>query len=131
MARRWTCRKCKALNQRTASRRCEMCGEATKPKTRVPKHAETLRDDSYDHYVEVNRELHGVIDESCGLCGKPRAQERRHDRDHDHKTGHPRGLLCVPCNKLLPHQVTVEYARLQLAYLERAAEYPIRFKEAA
>lgn len=100
-----------------------MCREATKPKARVPAHARTLRDHSYEFYVAVNERLHGVTDEGCGLCGKPRAQERRHDRDHDHKTGDPRGLLCVPCNKLLPHQVTLEYARLQVAYLERASLY--------
>jgi len=41
--RRWTCRKCRALNVRTSSRKCAYCGQATKPKARVPEHARTLR----------------------------------------------------------------------------------------
>lgn len=85
-----------------------------RPKRRVAKHARTLRDDSYAVYVQVARDIHGVTDESCCACGKPRSQERRCDRDHEHnKTvawyGKPRGLLCGGnhgCNVLLLPWIT-------------------------
>lgn len=89
------------------------CGKR-RPKKRVARHAQTLRDHSYAHYVQVNREIHGVTDESCGVCGKPRSQERHHDRDHDHKTGLPRGLACggnTGCNVLMLPWVTANVAR--------------------
>jgi hypothetical protein len=80
----------------------------------VPRHARTLRDDSYAVYVQVARDIHGVTDESCCVCGKPRSQERRPDRDHDHKTGKPRGLVCpgvTGCNVLMLPWVTASTAR--------------------
>lgn len=119
MRRYWTCRKCSHRNERTSSRACGGCGERTKPKLRVPKHAVTLRDDPYTTYCKVNAAIHGVEDEACGVCGKPRSQERRHDRDHDHVTGNPRGLACVYCNKHMPRGLTLDLARLVVAYLER------------
>jgi hypothetical protein len=136
-ARYWTCRKCGTRNARTAQR----CGGTIKtmigtpglyatrcverrPKRRVPKHAVTLRDDSYETYLEASRAIHGVTDESCCVCGKPRSQERRHDRDHGHLRGSesfakPRGVVCVPCNRLMPRELTAARARLLAAYLER------------
>jgi hypothetical protein len=120
----WSCR-CGYRNER-AKRKCLSCGKA-KPKKRVPKHAETLRDDGYEHYVKVAEALHGVRDERCCVCGRPRSAERRHDRDHDHNTGKPRGLACVVCNKLMPHQLTAERAELIAAYLRRAEKYSEHF----
>lgn len=122
MASVWTCRYCKGKNVRTPSRKCAICGRASKPARRVPAHARTLRDDSYTTYVEVNAAIHGVSDESCGVCGKPRGQGRRHDRDHDHLTGKPRGLACggnQGCNALMPRWLTLDRARAIVAYLER------------
>lgn len=122
----WTCRVCKQRNTRTASKRCTACGRATKPARRVPAHARTLRDDTYDHYVQVAQEIHGVTDESCCVCGKPRSQVRHHDRDHDHTTGRPRGLACggnQGCNALMPRWLTLERARMIVAYLERVGAF--------
>lgn len=116
----WSCR-CGYRNERL-KRKCLSCGKP-KPKKRVPAHARTLRDDGYAHYVEVAEKLHGVFDERCCVCGKPRREDRHHDRDHDHITGLPRGLACVYDNKLMPHQLTLEKARLIVAYLERAERY--------
>jgi hypothetical protein len=132
VARRyWSCRKCKHRNERTSSRKCAGCGGLTKPKSRVPKHAQTLRDDSYELYVEVARVLHGVSDESCCVCGRPKHDAARHHRDHDHVTGKPRGLACFQCNSLMPRLLTLERARLVVAYLERAARFDVEFEEAA
>ena len=35
----------------------------------------------------------------CALCGQPPPQGRLLDIDHDHETGHVRGLLCNKCNR--------------------------------
>lgn len=122
----WTCKKCSHRNQRTASRKCQGCGEQTKPKVRMPKHAEVLRGDTYPLFVKAAQEIHGVTDESCCVCGKPRGQERRHDRDHDHVTGQPRGLACAGnrgCNALMPSWLTAERAELIAAYLRRVESF--------
>lgn len=133
MARRyWTCRKCKHRNERTSSRKCQGCNELTKPKTRVPKHALTLRDQTYSDYVLVNEAIHyspgSLIDdpEACGVCGKEKSETRRHDRDHDHRTGLARGLACVRCNRELLRNSTLEEARAVVAYLERVEAFYAR-----
>jgi len=109
--------------------RCVSCRRA-RPKKRVPAHARTLRDDSYEHYETVNAELPGPAfngewtPDCCGVCGKPPATTRHMDRDHDHVTGLPRGLACpgnTGCNALMPRQMTLERARLIVGYLERVA----------
>ncbi len=120
MKRYWSCT-CGTRNERI-KQKCERCRRA-RPKRRVPAHAHTLRDDDYARYLEVAALIHGVTDEACCVCLKPRAQERRHDRDHDHATGHPRGLACVYCNKHMPRGLTLDLARLVVAYLERVEAY--------
>ena len=100
----WTCRRCGYRNLREhVNCRGESC-EAKRPKRRRRAHAEVLRGDTYQLFVQAAREIHGVTDESCCVCGKPRSQGRRHDRDHDHRTGKPRGLACpgnTGCNVLM------------------------------
>ncbi len=126
--RYWTCPKCGYRNPRTAQK-CRggrpramppfVC-DGRRPKRRVPVHARTLRDDSYAVYATVAAEVHGVTDESCCVCGRPRHEAMRHHRDHDHVTGQPRGIVCFQCNSLMPRLLTLERARLIVAYLERA-----------
>jgi len=97
-----------------------------------------LRDDSYETYVTMNRAIHGAAllsrhalmsdNEACGVCGKPKPENRRHDRDHDHRAGspsygQPRGLACTRCNKELLRNSTLEEARAVVAYLERVEAY--------
>jgi len=57
--------------------------------------------------------------ESCGICGRGPSPTRRLDRDHDHRTGEMRGLLCHLCNRNLPNHVDE-------AWLLRAATYVAR-----
>lgn len=127
MARWWVCRGCGGRNERV-KRKCATPGcTRSRPAARVPAHARTLRDDGYAVYCKANEEIHGVADESCGVCGKPRSQERRHDRDHGHlkgsvSFGKPRGLACVHCNKHMPVGLTLELARLIVDYLSRVEE---------
>lgn len=126
----WLCRNCGSRNERL-KRKCLTCARA-KPKKRVPAHAKTLRDDSYATYCEVAKTIHGVDDESCCVCSKPRSAELRHDRDHGHlkgdpSFGKPRGLACFRCNKLMPRELTPELAQLIAEYLLRVqAHYASR-----
>jgi hypothetical protein len=130
MRRYVTCPKCAHRNDRTGGRRkCENCA-ANLPKRRVPKHAETLRDQSYEEYRLLNETIHTLkrgsamsSGDDCGVCGRPKPEYRRHDRDHDHRTGHARGLACVRCNRELLRNTTLEEARLVVAYLERVERH--------
>jgi len=87
----WTCR-CGYRNLR-AHKKCRQC-ETLRPPKRRPKHLEVMRGDSYPVFVKAAEEIHGIMDEACCVCGKPRPQDRHWDRDHDHRTGNPRGLAC-------------------------------------
>jgi hypothetical protein len=98
----------------------------------VPKHARTLRDDTYPTYERINGELHAQghggewTPDCCGVCGKPPTTARHLDRDHDHVTGLPRGLACpgnTGCNALMPRQLTLQRARAIVAYLERVENH--------
>lgn len=116
-SRYWTCAnvKCGYRNE-SRKRKCVACGRA-KRKSRSK--AQVHPQDTYETYLQVAREIHGVTDESCCVCGRPRKQETRHHREHDHRTGLPRGIACFRCNKELLRHATLEQARLVVAYLER------------
>jgi hypothetical protein len=118
-----TCPKCSHRNERAGGRtKCQGCA-STLPKRRVPKHAETLRDTSYVDYSMLSMRIHGTGAECCGVCGREKSDTRRHDRDHDHRTGLARGLACVRCNRELLRNTTLEEARLVVAYLERVENF--------
>jgi hypothetical protein len=126
-AKTWLC-PCGTRNLRTKQKCTNPTCQKRRPKRRVPVHARTLRDDDYHVYERINGEIHAVAfggewcTDHCGVCGKPPSSERHHDRDHDHVTGLPRGLACPGnsgCNALMPRQLTLERARLIVAYLER------------
>ncbi len=77
-------------------------------KKRKPRHLKAL-EIPYELYVELNGGEH------CGICGaKPKS--KRLDRDHDHRTGKPRGVLCHRCNRALPVWITTDW-------LAKAAQY--------
>ena len=118
----WQC-SCGTRNERIKQRCVNASCRKPRPKRRVPKHARTLRDDSYAVYEQISAAAHGVTDESCCVCGRPRHESMRHHRDHDHVTGLPRGIVCFQCNGLMPRLLTLERARLIVAYLERANGY--------
>lgn len=68
----------------------------------------------YEEYIVING------GETCGICGCGPSPGRRLDRDHDHKTGQPRGLLCWVDNKFLRAAMTLERLEAAVAYLKRA-----------
>src|SRR5438094_7958796 len=112
-------------NDRTGGRRkCsfEGCGLPLR-KSRGPKHAATLREDGYETYATLSQAIHASERDACAVCGRPKPGTRRHDRDHDHRTGKARGLACVRCNRELLRNGTLEEARLVVAYLERVESF--------
>jgi hypothetical protein len=65
----------------------------------------------YEEYVILNG------GENCGICGKKPGSRRRLDRDHCHKTGRPRGLLCPR------HNQGLRYFDDDPALMESGAKY--------
>ena len=114
----WTCQrraggvKCGALNP-PRTRKCRACGKP-RPARRRAAHLRAL-DLTYEDYIAING------GEWCGICGAAPTVRRLLDRDHDHATGRPRGLLCWRHNLLLGRgDWTPELLRAAAAYLERA-----------
>lgn len=115
-ARYWTCQrhaggvKCGRRNPKV-KRLCMSCGKP-RPATRKPAHMAVLAD-AYDLWV-------ARFGAACGICGRLPTARRRLDRDHDHRTGKARGLLCARCNRALPTWVTATWLRAAANYLDRA-----------
>jgi hypothetical protein len=112
MAKKYTLCKCGTRNDRIGGR--SKCVSCAKPLRKLPqqRHKLILRD-GYAPFERAAREIHGVTDESCCVCGKPRPQEGRWDRDHDHVTGVARGLACSGnqgCNVLMAKWVSAATA---------------------
>lgn len=118
MTRYWTCQRkhegiaCRKVNP-ARKRKCERCGKLRPPK-RMPAHMRAL-EFTYEQYIELNGGR-----EECGICRRKPSPSRKLDRDHDHKTGEPRGLLCHICNRTLGNRITSAWLRQAVAYLERA-----------
>ena len=119
--RYWSCRKCGHRNVR-GPLICRDCGERTRPKAHVPKHAIVMRDNGYQHFRDVNEAIHGAGD-NCGVCLAVPKDSRNMQREHDHTTGLARGLACWRCNRLMPKQFDLAHARLIVAYLERVEQW--------
>lgn len=96
-------------------RTCPECGSARKQRAK-PKHLAAL-ELPYEHYIAINGGEH------CAVCGAGPSDTRRLDRDHDHQTGGPRGLLCHRHNRMLSPRMgwTAETLRTAADYLEKAA----------
>jgi hypothetical protein len=114
----WTCQrvargeKCSTLNP-NRKRICDRCGKM-RPARKRPGHMAAL-DAPYAAYVLWNGGEH------CGICGATRKPGgRRLHRDHDHRSGLKRGLLCFRCNAALRPYMTLEWLRAAVKYLERA-----------
>jgi hypothetical protein len=113
MARQWTCQKCRVVNPRVKAKCATPGCEGRRPAPRRPKHQLVLQTTPYELWI-------AQFGERCGICGRPPGPKRRLDRDHDHRTGEPRGLLCHRCNRAMPDWVTVGWLRKAITYLLRA-----------
>lgn len=113
----WTCQRqknhvvCRHVNS-NRKQLCERCG-GRRAKRRRPKHLVAL-ELSYQDFIELNG------GEFCAICGRDPSSLRRLDRDHDHRTGEPRGLLCWACNSQLRGWMTADWLRKAAAYLDRS-----------
>ncbi len=86
---------------------------------------------SYEEYVKINGGDFCWIGRQAGLpCGETRKPTaRRLNRDHDHKTGKPRGLLCGGnrgCNKLLGGVDSAAWLEAAAKYVRRSEGTPAR-----
>lgn len=115
----WTCRKCRYRNVRTASRRCQGCGEATKRARRPAAHKRVLTDTAYGDFAVLSVLIHGGAPHACGCCGAPKPEGRKHHREHDHESGEPRGLACFQCNATVLGDRTAGEIRRAAAYQAR------------
>lgn len=120
--RPWTCHKCKHKNPSKRTTLCAHCG-AKRPPTKRPAHTAAL-DIPYEEYVRINGGDFCWIGRTAGLsCGRERdPTARRLNRDHDHKTGKPRGLLCggrMGCNRRLGRVDNTAWLEAACAYLRR------------
>lgn len=70
-------------------------------------------DKTYEDYILLNG------GEFCGICGRKPRPGRRLDRDHDHRTGLGRGLLCNRCNRQLVNWVTITWLNAAVVYLNK------------
>jgi hypothetical protein len=104
----WVCRFCWTGEIPNAKRNCPTCGRPKKAKKK-PAH-QLILETPYEAWV-------AAYGERCGVCGRPPGPGRRLDRDHDHRTGEPRGLLCHRCNRALPNWVTPDWLYRAIAYL--------------
>jgi hypothetical protein len=107
----WRCRACLSMNA-SRTRKCAACKKA-RPKKRRPAHLKAL-DLPYETYVELNG------GETCGICGSEGKTRKLH-RDHDHRTGKPRGLLCFRDNAALRPYMTLAWIEKAAAYMRRTA----------
>lgn len=120
-SRYWRCRRvtggvaCGTLNL-AVKKKCYGCGKP-RPAKRQPAHRAVLGEMAYEEWVRM------FGGEVCGICGRQPSATRRLDRDHDHKTGKPRGLLCARCNRALPSWVDAQWLRRAAYYLERGARW--------
>lgn len=118
MARVWTCQRvtdgvrCRQINPRRLQI-CGLCGKR-RPKTRQPAHRAVLAEMDYETCVK----LYG---EQCGICGRAPKPGKKLHRDHDHRSGQMRGLLCFPCNTALPNRIDAAWLVAAIAYLRRAS----------
>lgn len=117
MAQRfWTCaRVSKGLKcgKRNPARlkKCQSCGKH-RPTRKQPAHRAVLKLVTYEQCIEV-------FGDKCMICGGE-AKNIKLSRDHDHKTGALRGLLCFPCNSALKNYMTLDWMYKAVAYLEQA-----------
>lgn len=127
MARRpWTCAGCGHLNEPRSTRYCAGCHKLTRPPKRSPKHRAVLAALSMDDAAALSLAMHGGRLWDCASCGREREPGKRRYRDHDHRSGAFRGLLCFQCNRLVLAASSLGALLATLRYLVRAELHTAR-----
>lgn len=117
--RTWKCRRvskgaiCGKQNP-ARIRKCTKCGK-TRPPKRYPAHTKVLKEVTYEDYILANGGEFCWIHRQLGIPEQKRT--RRLHRDHDHRTGKPRGLLCAPCNRAIKDWMDANWMEAAAAYL--------------
>lgn len=92
--------------------RCEECTKAAQDYQR--QHLYGLDPAEYERMFTEQRGL-------CAICGETPSNVRGFHVDHDHDTGHVRGLLCHGCNVALGHlREDVARMRSMIEYVQRS-----------
>jgi hypothetical protein len=76
----------------------------------------TALDQPYSVFLALNNGI-----ERCWICGAEPGARKLH-RDHDHRTGEPRGLLCFRCNAALRPYMDWHWLDAAAEYLRSAPE---------
>jgi hypothetical protein len=97
------------------------CGETCAAAMEAVRRAALL----YKITAEAYRRMWRAQDGKCAICREPERSERNQMLcvDHDHVSGHVRGLLCSHCNR------AIGLFRDDPAVLKRAAEYAARGRQ--
>lgn len=112
-----TCARCEQPFTPTASaqRYCSgQCWNAAAATRRKPKNKPQISPIEFDRLLVEQRGL-------CAICDGENRSGHRLAADHDHKTGHIRGLLCHRCN------TAIGLLRDDLALLRAAIDYLGKF----
>lgn len=92
-----------------------------RPETKAAKHGQLIRR-KYGISVPEYEALLVAQGGGCALCHRTPKPGRRLAVDHDHETGHVRGLLCTRCNTSIGQLGdTAPALERALAYVRRAA----------
>ncbi len=87
---------------------------------RIKANAEMRR--KYGIGIDYYEQMFADQDGQCAICGRPAGEERL-AIDHDHQTGHVRGLLCPSCNNGLGRFAdSPNRLRAAADYLERTGD---------
>lgn len=76
---------------------------------------------TYGISLEQYQDLLKQQDNSCGVCGKHKSEEKKNFHvDHNHETGEIRGLLCNYCNRrVIGRHKDPEIFRKAASYLDK------------
>src|ERR1019366_5947696 len=124
-----------ATNKRYREANAERLKKFEQQRLRDPKRIAAKKHYMRKHHYGLPREEYAALLERsggvCEICGRlPRGTKAIHV-DHDHATGHVRGLLCFICNRALGQLGGGDRLGLEraLAYLSRAEQAAVGVAE--
>lgn len=125
------------IEQKLSDKICELCGETYSPNSShqrfctpcVPSLKKKSHITRYGISPEQYNEAVARANGCCELCG----EKKKLNIDHDHRTGHFRGLLCRVCNMAMAYVDNSEWLSKAFVYQGKDHIVPavevIRYKE--